>query len=107
MHHQCILKDSWTLVVGQFQKVVLHPFVLGIDPAELSTQKVAASSVQAASLQVDNTRARAFHELPHWSQYEMLTNIEQPVPGIRVGSDPKDRGDARQLRQASVVNLQF
>ena len=93
MHHQCIWKDSWTLV-GRFQKVVLHSYVLGIDPAECYTQKVAASSVQAASLQLDQTRGRAFRDLPHWSQYEMLTNTEQPVPGLREGSDPKDRGDA-------------
>ena len=93
MQHQCILEDCWTLV-GRFQKTFLNPFVLGVDPAEFSTQKVAASSIQAASLQLDQTRGRACHELPHWSQYEMLTNAEQPVPGIRVGSDPKDRGDA-------------
>ena len=94
MHHQCIWKDSWTLV-GRFQKGFLHSsFVLGIDPAECYTQKVAASSVQATSLQLDQTKGRAFHDLPQWSQYEMLTNTEQPVPGLREGSDPKDRGDA-------------
>jgi hypothetical protein len=87
------LEDCWT-IVGRYQKAFLHPFVLGIDPAEFSTQKVASSSTQAASLQLDQNRGLAFHELPHWSQYEMLTNTEQPVPGIRVGSDPKDRGDA-------------
>ena len=28
----------------------------------------------------------------------MLTNTEQPVPGIRVGADPKELGIAGQLR---------
>jgi hypothetical protein len=56
------------------------------------------SSVQESSLQVNQPRTQALHELPQWCQYEMLINTEQPVPGIRVGADPKELGIAGQLR---------
>ena len=80
-----------------------------IIPNWVLLKTVAVSSVQESSLQVGQPRTQALHELPQWCQYEMLINTEQPVPGIRVGADPKELGIARQLRlwllSATVRNV--
>ena len=51
------------------------------------------SSVQQTSLQLDH-QPKAFHDLPQWRPYEMLINTDEPVPGIRVGAEPKELGVA-------------
>ena len=63
-------------------------------PIELSSRKVAVSSVQQTSLQLDHQRTIAFHDMPQWRQYEMLINTDVPVPGIRQGAEPKEFGVA-------------
>lgn len=37
---------------------------------------------------------KSFHDLPQWRQYEMLINTDEPVPGIRMGTEPKEFGVA-------------
>ena len=66
-------------------------------PTRLSSRKVAVSSVQQTSLQLDQPTI-SFHEMPQWRQYEMLNNTDEPVPGIRVGAEPKELGVAWELR---------
>lgn len=63
-------------------------------PTELSSRKVAVSSVQQTSLQLDHQPTIAFHDMPQWRQYEMLINTDVPVPGIRQGAEPKEFGVA-------------
>ena len=62
-------------------------------PTELSSRKVAVSSVQQTSLQLDQP-TMAFQAMPQWRQYEMLINTDVPVPGIRQGAEPKEFGVA-------------
>lgn len=62
-------------------------------PTELSSRKVAVSSVQQTSLQLDQPTI-SFHEMPQWRQYEMLIDNNVPVPGIRMGAEPKEFGVA-------------
>ncbi len=51
------------------------------------------SSVQQTSLQLDQPTL-SFHEMPQWRQYEMLIDNNVPVPGIRMGAEPKEFGVA-------------